>query len=46
MSWMVHFIGCNQLDELAGFSNRFSPEGIEETIGIANRDYDQEDTDN
>ena len=34
------------LDELVGFSNRFSPEGIEETIRIANREYDQEDDNN
>ncbi|MDF2791912.1 MAG: hypothetical protein K0S80_5014 [Neobacillus sp.] len=34
------------LDELAGSAKRFSPEGVEETIRIANRDYDQEDDDN
>lgn len=34
------------LDELVGFSDCFSPEGIEETIRNANSEYDQEDYNN
>ena len=34
------------LDELAGSAKRFSPEGVEETIRIASREYDQGDDDN
>ncbi|MGG3468528.1 hypothetical protein ABES02_13730 [Neobacillus pocheonensis] len=34
------------LEELVGLSDRFSPEGVEETIRIANREYDQEDDNN
>jgi hypothetical protein len=31
------------LDKLAGSADRFSPEGVLETIRIANREFDQED---